>query len=64
MLKIEKFTDICMTGGITQSYKHLQISQFSTSMFLADITPEMLKLCRFTKVKAFFLVLVDVFSFS
>ena len=39
MLKIEKYTDVCMT-------------------------PEMLKLCRFTKVKVFFLVLVDVFSFS
>ena len=29
-----------------------------------DITPEMLKLCRVTKVKVLFLVLVYVFNFS
>ena len=39
-----------------QSYKCLLDS--------ADITPEMLKLCRVTKVKAFFLVLVYVSNFS
>ena len=38
-------------------------------MFSADITPEMVKLCRVTKVKVFFLVLVyvsnfDLFEFS
>ena len=52
MLKIEKFTDVCMTGGINaypQSYKRLLISQFSAYLFLAAITPEMLKLCRFNK---------------
>ena len=48
-LKIEKFTDVCMTGG-------------TKYIFSADITPEMLKLCRVTKVKAFFLVLVYVFN--
>ena len=48
-LKIEKFTDVCMTGG---------------NNFSADITPEMLKLCRVTKVKVLFLVLVDVFNFE
>ena len=31
-----------------QSYKRLQISQFSTYIFSADIKPEMLKLCRVT----------------
>ena len=31
-------------------------------MFLADITPELLKLCSFTKVKVFFLELVYVFN--
>ena len=41
MLKIEQFTDVCMTGGIMDT-----------------------NVCRFTKVKVFFLVLVDVFSFS
>ena len=33
-------------------------------MFSADITPEMLKLRRVTKVKVFFLVLVYVFNFN
>ena len=38
-------------------------------MFSADIKPEMVKLCRVTKVKVFFLVLVyvsnfDLFEFS
>ena len=49
-----------MTGGthyIPQSYKRLCI-------FSADITPKMLKLCRVTKVKVIFLVLVYVFNFD
>ena len=52
-LKIVKFTDVCMTGGIM----HFAI-------FSADILPEMLKLGRVTKVKVLFLVLVFVFNFS
>ena len=32
--------------------------------FLTDITPEMLKLGRFTKVKVLFLVLIYVFNFN
>ena len=32
--------------------------------FSADITTDMLKLCRVTKVKVFFLVLVSLFEFS
>ena len=36
--------------------------QFSTYIFSADITPEMLKLGRATKVKVFFLALVCVFN--
>ena len=47
-----------------QSYKRLHIFQFSTCIFPADITPEMLKLCRIANVKVFFLVLVYVFNFS
>ena len=39
MLKIEKFTDVCMTGGIISTY-----------IFSADISPEILKLGRVTKV--------------
>ena len=56
-----------MTGGnnaYPQSYKRLQIFQFSTYIFPADITPEMLKLCRITNVKVFFLLLVYVFNFD
>ena len=47
-----------------QSYKRLYIFQFSTYIFSADITPEMLELCRVAKVKVFFLVLVYVFNFN
>ena len=55
MLKIVKFTDVCMTGGM---------GVFSTYIFSADISPEMLKLGRITKVKVLFLVLVFVFNFD
>ena len=37
---------------------------FQLTFFSADITPEMLKLCRVTKVKVFFPVLVYVFNFD
>ena len=37
---------------------------FSTYIFSADITPDMLKLCRVTKAKVLFLVLVYVFNFN
>ena len=33
---------------------------FSTYIFSADISPEMLKLCRVTKVKVFFIELVYI----
>ena len=64
MSKIEKLTDACMTGGMPESNKRLKISQFSTYIFSADISPEMLKLGRVTKVKVLFLVLVFVFHFQ
>ena len=38
--------------------------QFSTYIFSANISPEMLKLGRVTKVKVLFLVLVFVFHFD
>ena len=38
--------------------KRMHIFQFSPYIFSADITPEMLKLCRVTKVEVLFLVLV------
>ena len=53
----EKFTDVCMTGGIPSHANVCIFFQFSTDIFSADITPEMLKLGRVTKVKVFFLVL-------
>ena len=39
---------------------------FSISTYISptDITPEMLKLCRVTKVKEFFLMLVYVFNLN
>ena len=46
----------------SRAYKRLYFFQFSTYIFSADITPEMLKLGRVTKVKVFFLVLVYVFN--
>ena len=67
MLKIEKFTDSLYDWGYVlypQSYKRLKILQFSTYIFSADISPEMLKLGRVTKVKVLFLVLVFVFNFD
>ena len=48
-MKFDKFTDVCNVN-------------FSTYFFSADITPDMLKLCRVTKVKVLFLVLVYVFN--
>ena len=47
-----------------QSYKGLEIFQFSTYIFSADISPEILKLGRVAKVKVLFLVLIFVFNFS
>ena len=51
-----------MTGVMHYTPSHTNICKFY--IFSADITPEMLKLCRFTKVKVFFLVLVYVFNFD
>ena len=42
-------------------YKFLN---FQLTFFSADITPEIPKLCRVTRVKVFFLVLVYVFNVS
>ena len=47
-----------------RSYKRLYIFQFSTYIFSADFTLEILKLCRATKVEVLFLVLVCVFNFD
>ena len=57
-----------MTGGMHYTPSHTNVCKFfnsvSTHKFSADITPEELKLCNFTKVKVFFLVLVYDFNFD
>ena len=56
-----------MTGGIAYTPSHTNVCkffQFSTYFFSANITPEVLKLCRDTNVKVFFLVLLYVFNFN
>ena len=63
-MKIEKFTEVCMAGGLIHTPRHTNVSkffQFSIYIFSADITPEMLKVRRVTKVKVVYLVLVYVF---
>ena len=61
-MKNEKVTDVCMTGGIR--YIHNHTFHFSTFIFPADITPDMLKLYRVTKVRVLFLFLVSAFNFN
>ena len=54
-----------MSGAIMHTPSHTNVCnffQFSTDIFSANITAEMLKLGRVTKVKVFFLVLVYVFN--
>ena len=65
-MKFDKITDVCMTGGIRHTPSHTNVCKlfFSTNFFLADITPDTLKICRVTKVKVLFLVLVYVFNFN
>ena len=51
MLKIEKFTDVCMTGGMHSTPSHTNVCKFynfQVTFFSADISPEMLKLGRVT----------------
>ena len=60
MLKIEKFTNVCITGDMHYTSSHTNVCKF----FAADITPEMLRLSKVTKVNVLFLVLVYVFNFG
>ena len=62
-MKFDKFTDVCMTGGIRHTPSHTNVCK-SIYIFSADITPDMLNLCRVTKVKVLFLVPVYVFRFN
>ena len=55
-MKFDKFTDVCMTGGYV--IPTVIQTPFFNLHFSAGITPDMLKLCRVTKVKVLFLVLV------
>ena len=68
MLKIAKFTDICMTGVMHYTPSHTNVCKFynifSTYIFSSDISHEMLKLGRVAKFKMLFLVLVFVFNFD
>ena len=61
MMKIEKFTDVCMTGGMHYTPSHTNVTSY---IFSAVISPQMLKLGRVTKVKVHFLLLVFVFNFD
>ena len=66
-MKFDKFTDVCMTGGIRHTPSHTNVCKyfnFLTYIFPADITPNILKLCRATKVKVLFPVLVYFFNFN
>ena len=54
-LKVDKFADVCMTWGIFHTMPYVSS---------ADITSDIMKFCRVTKVKMFFLVLVYVFNFN
>ena len=56
-----------MTGGMHYTPSNANVSnffQFSSYIFSADTTPNVLKLCRFTNVKVLFLVLLYVFNFD
>ena len=67
-MKFDEFSKVCMTGGIRHTPSHTNVCKF----FIFQLTfsqlilhrPDMLKLCRVTKVKVLFLVLVYVFNFN
>ena len=66
-MKFDKFTDVCMTGGIRHTPSHANVCKFfifQLTFLSADITPDILKLCRVTSEKVLFLVLVYVFNFN
>ena len=66
-MKFDKFTDVCMTKGIPpviQTSVKFSFFNLHFTYISADITPDMLKLCRVTKVKVLFLVLVCIFIFN
>ena len=67
MLKIAKFTDVCMTVGMHYTPGHTNVCKclnFQLTFSQLILRPEMLKLCRVTKAKVFLLVLVNVFMLA
>ena len=50
-----------MTGGMAYTPSHTNVCEISSYISYADITPNMLKLCKVTKLKVLFPVLVSVF---
>ena len=63
-MKFDKFTNVCMTGGIRHTPSHTNVCKLFIFQLTfsqpADITPDMFKLCRVTKVKVNF----NLFEFS
>ena len=57
-MKFDKFTDFCKTGGIHHTPSHTNVCKcfiFQLTFSQLGIKPDMLKLCRVTKVKVLFL---------
>ena len=66
-MKFDEFTVVRMTGGIRRTPSRTNVCKFfhfSTYIFAADITPDMLKICRVTKVTVLFLALIYFFNFK
>ena len=45
-MKFDKFAEVCVTGGKRHTPSHTNVCE--SFIFQADITPDMLKLCRVT----------------
>ena len=61
-MQFDKFRDVCMTEGIHHTPSHTNVCKFF--IFQLTFSQLILHLCRVTKVKVFFLVLVYVFNFN
>ena len=65
-IKLHDWPGVSEYALYPQLYRQMSVnfSIFDLHIFSADIAPETLKLCRVTKVKVFFLVLVYVFDLT
>ena len=65
-IKLHDWPGVSEYALYPQLYRQMSVnfSIFDLHIFSADIAPETLKLCRITKVKGFFLVLVYVLDFD